>query len=101
MNEEMNRMNPEENDDIIELVDENGETQEFEWLASFPMNDRQYIAVAEPMEEDEPESVEVLFLRIEEDENGEDVYVPVDDEAEADAAYACFLKQIEAEEEEE
>ena len=101
MNEEMNRVNPEENDDIIELVDENGETQEFEWLASFPMNEKQYIAVTEPTEEEEPESIEVLFLRIDEDDAGEDVYVPVDDDKEADAAYACFLKQIESEEEEE
>lgn len=102
MNEELNPMDPEqeEEDGLIELVDEDGNSQTFEWLASFPMDDVQYIAVAEQTEEEEPEEVQVLFLRIEQDEEGNDVYVPVDDDAEADRVYECFLQVIESEEDE-
>ena len=100
MNEEMNGLTPEEEEDeLIELVDEDGNTQTFEWLASFPVGENQYIAVAEPMEDgEEPEEIQVLFLRIEEDEDGNDVYIPVEDDAEADAAFAGFLDLVDAEE---
>ncbi len=100
MNEEMNGLTPEEEEDeLIELVDEDGNTQTFEWLASFPVGENQYIAVAEPMkEETEPEEIQVLFLRIEEDEEGNDVYIPVEDDQEADAAYEAFMEAITEEE---
>lgn len=100
MNEEMNGLTPEEEEDeLIELVDEDGNAQTFEWLASFPVGENQYIAVAEPVEEgEEPEEIQVLFLRIEEDEEGNDVYIPVNEDAEADAAYEAFIAAINDEE---
>ncbi len=102
MNEEMNGLTPEEEgeeDELIELADEDGNTQTFEWLASFPGRENQYIAVAEPLEdEEEPEEIQVLFLRIEEDEEGNDVYIPVEDDEEADAAYEAFTEAISEEE---
>ena len=100
MNEELNGLTPEEEeDDKIELVDEDGNTQTFEWLASFPVGGTQYIAVSDPLEEGEdPEEISVLFLRIEEDEDGNDVYIPVEEEEEADAAYEAFMEAINEEE---
>lgn len=87
----------EETYDVIELVDEEGETQEFELLASFDLNDQHYIAVAEPTEEEDPESMEVFILRTETDQDGNDTYVTVEDE-EADEAFNYFLSLVDAEE---
>ena len=98
MAETFNPMAPE--DELIELVDEDGETKTYEWLATFTMNDAQYIAVADATEEEDPESIEVLFLRIEQDEDGNDVYVSVNDEKEADDAFAAFMDLVDEEEEE-
>lgn len=99
MDEELRPLDEENEDNgLIELVDEEGNSETFELLASFSMDDRQYLAVSDTTEEEDPESVEVLFLRIEEDEEGNDVYVPVDDDAESDAAFAFFMDLVDAEE---
>ena len=87
----------EEDDDLIELVDEEGETQVFELMGSFELNDSHYIAVADPIEEDDPESVEIFILKTVTDEDGNDTYVSVEDE-EADAAFNYFLTLVDSEE---
>ena len=89
----------EEDDDLIELVDEEGETQVFELLGSFDLNDNHYIAVADPIEEDDPESVEGFILKTVTDEDGNDTYVSVDENGEADEAFNYFLTLVESEEE--
>lgn len=103
MNEDLENLEGLENDEfdgLIELTDEDGNTEQYELLASFPVGDDQYLAVAEPMEEEEPESVEVFFLKVEEDEDGNEVYVSVDDDK-VDAVYEEFLKVVEAQDDEE
>ena len=103
MNEDLENLEGLENDDfdgLIELTDEDGNTEQYELLASFPVGDDQYLAVAEPMEEEEPESVEVFFLKVEEDDDGNEVYVSVDDDK-VDAVYEEFLKVVEAQDDEE
>ena len=74
--------------------------EQYELLASFPVGDEQYLAVTEPMEEEEPESVEVFFLKVEEDDDGNEVYVSVDDDK-VDTIYEEFLKVVEAQDDEE
>ena len=88
----------EEDDDLIELVDEEGETQVFELMGSFELDGNHYIAVADPIEEDDPESVEIFILKTVQDEDGNDTYVSVEDE-EADAAFNYFLTLVESDEE--
>lgn len=90
----------EENEDLIELVDEDGETTVFEHLATFEYKGETYLALCEPAEEgeEEPEELEVFFLKIETDENGEDFYA-VPDEEDEDGVYEEFLKLIEDTEE--
>lgn len=103
MNEDLENLEGLENDEfdgLIELTDEDGNTEQYELLASFPVGDDQYLAVAEPMEEEEPESVEVFFLKVEEDDDGNEVYVSVDDDK-VDAIYEEFLKVVEAQDDEE
>ncbi len=99
--ENLEGMDDEEFDGMIELTDEEGNTEQFELLASFTVDDDQYLAVSDPIdEEEEPESVDVFFLRVEKDENGEDMYVSVDND-EADRVYEEFLKVVDALDEEE
>ena len=103
MNEDLENLEGLENDEfdgLIELTDEDGNTEQYELLASFPVGDDQYLAVTEPMEEEEPESVEVFFLKVEEDDDGNEVYVSVDDDK-VDAIYEEFLKVVEAQDDEE
>ncbi len=86
--------NQDENDDLIELTDENGETTLFEHLGTFVFKDVTYLAVSEPIEtEDDPEDIEVYLLRVEQDEEGNDVYVPAEDE-DSDEAFDYFLNMV-------
>ena len=91
-----NGMEEEEND-LIELVDEEGETQVFELMGSFDLNGSHYLAVADPIEEEDPESVEIFILKTVPDEDGNDTYVSVEEE-EADEAFNYFLTLVETEE---
>ena len=83
-------------DDLIELVDEDGETTTFELLGTFDLNEVHYLAVSEPIGEEDPESVEVLILKTVQDEDGNDTYVPAEDE-ESEAAFNYFLSIVDAE----
>ena len=94
--EELNDEAVEDDLGTIELVDENGETQVFELLAAFDLNGSHYLAVADPIEEEDPESVEVFILKTETDEDGNDTYVTVEDE-ESDLAFNHFLSLVDAE----
>lgn len=110
MSEEMNNQNMDEMEEDIEyidLIDEVGNSETYEVLASFPMGEVQYVAVTEAVkeaEEDDAESAEdeeipVMLLRMETDEEGNDIFVAVDDDEEAERAFNA-LEEMLAEEEE-
>lgn len=92
---------PEMEDNIIELTDENGETTQFEYLATIEHEDKLYVALmllegaADEASEDEGE---VLILEISKDENGEDVYVSVEDDAVSEQVFNKFLSMMDEEE---
>lgn len=70
-----------EQDDLIELVDEEGNTVSFEHLATLQHEDVYYLVLSPTdAEEDEEGSVPVVFMEIGEDENGEETYLPVEDD---------------------
>jgi uncharacterized protein YrzB (UPF0473 family) len=93
MNENpVNRPEEEEDDDIIELVDENGESTNFEHLATLEYKGETFLALCDP-EADEDEDLEVFILKIETDEDGNDVYTVPDDDV-ADAVFAEFQKLV-------
>lgn len=89
---------------IIELTDENGETNQFEYLTTVDHEGKLYVVLmlldedAEPNDEDEGE---VIILEIQKDENGEDIYVSVDDDAVSDAVFQKFLEIVDEQDEEE
>lgn len=82
----------EENDSIIELVDEAGETVAFEHLATLEHEGEYYIVLSEVTEDEEPDAeVDVVIMKIEPDENGQDTYICVEDEALQEELFEQFL----------
>ena len=92
MDELKNNPDFNEEDDLVELVDENGETTVFEHLATLEYEGESYLALCDP--ESEEDNLEVFILKIEQDENGEDVYNVPDDEV-ADAVFAKLVEMTE------
>ena len=105
MTDDFNGMNAEdmEENQIIELTDEEGVTSRFEYLTTIDHEGKLYVVlmlIDEEADDDEDEDDgEVIILEIQKDENGEDVYATVEDEAVSDAVFEEFL-QIVAEQEE-
>ena len=93
-NNELN-MQPE---DIVELIDEDGNEVSFEHLMTLEYEGKSYICLApiEPMEDVEED--ELVIMRIETDEDGNDYYATVDTEAELDAVFEKYLEIAEADE---
>lgn len=74
---------------ILTFRDEDGQPMDFELADSFEYNGQSYVALIPPAEEDEYES-EVIIMRIETEETGEDVLVYIESDDELDAAFAVF-----------
>jgi uncharacterized protein YrzB (UPF0473 family) len=85
---------------VVVLIDEDGREVEFDHLITVEYQGRAYVALM-PMEEVEGIAEdEVLMLRIETDETGEDHYVPVEDEKLLETVFELAMEQLEEEEEE-
>jgi len=94
MSDEKNFM-PEENEeenDLVELIDENGEHTVFEHLATLEYEGESYLALCDP--ESDEDDLEVFILKIEQDEDGNDVYNVPDDDV-ADAVFEKLVKLTE------
>lgn len=99
MNEQNNL--PEEQEmaeNIVELVDEEGNAVTFEHLMSLEHKGKTYILLVptEPMEDVEED--ELVIMRIEQDSEGNDVYVTIDEETELNEVYEAYLEIAEADE---
>lgn len=92
-------MTEQERDDLVVLVDENGEEVEFEHIDTVEMNGNEYVVLLPvDQESDEDDEVEeVVILKIEHGENGEDSFVNVEDEDELNAVFEEFRMRMEDE----
>ena len=104
MSDELNNI-PEENmpendenalaeGDIIEMLDDDGNTVPFIFVDAGEFEGDVYLALAEPEEDDA-----VFFLKVEQDEDGSDVYTAPDESIE-DALFMRFTELRSGEEEE-
>ncbi|MBQ8109976.1 MAG: Holliday junction resolvase RuvX [Clostridia bacterium] len=100
MTENMNHDLDMEREDIVELVDEDGNAVRFEHLMTLEHEGKPYICLVpvDPMEDVEED--ELVIMRIETDADGNDVYATVDDEAELDSVFEKYLEIAEADEDE-
>ena len=89
-----------EQENVVELVDEDGNSVRFEHLMTLEHEGKPYICLVplDPMEDVSED--ELVILRIEIDDEGNDVYATVDDDAELDAVFEKYLEIAEADEEE-
>lgn len=94
-NEPEEELNALEEGDIIEMIDDEGKTVPFIFVDALEYEGDLYLALADPEEEDA-----VFFLKIEQDEDGSDVYT-APDEALEDALFEQFIKQREQDDEKE
>ncbi len=104
MADDINNIMPEEElpEGIIELTDEDGVTNQFEYLTTIQYEGEEYIVLmlVEDEEQDDEEG-EVLILKIEKDpETDEDIYVSVEDENVNQKVFEQFIAMMDAEEEE-
>ena len=85
-----------EREDIVQLVDEDGNEVDFEHLMTLEHKGQTYICLVpvEPMEDVEED--ELVILRIETDEDGNDYYTSIDDDAELDEVFEKYLEIAEA-----
>ncbi|MCG8499627.1 MAG: DUF1292 domain-containing protein [Firmicutes bacterium] len=86
----------EERDDIVVLVDENGEEVEFQHLDTIEANENDYVILL-PLEDNEEGEGQVVILRVEQDEEGEDILVPIEDEGELTEVFEEFKTRMEDE----
>jgi len=86
----------ERDDNIVVLVDENGENVEFELLDTIEMNGKEYVVLL-PIEEgnDDGEADEVIILRVEAGDDDEDTFITIDDEDELNEVFEEFQDRME------
>ncbi|MCX8129308.1 MAG: DUF1292 domain-containing protein [Clostridia bacterium] len=87
----------EERDDLVVLVDENGDEVEFEHIDTIEMNGNEYVILIPFTTEEEQDSDEVVILKIEHGEEGEDSFVSVEDEEELNQVFEEFKQRMEDE----
>lgn len=86
-----------EQENIVELIDEEGNALRFEHMMTLEHKGKAYIclAPAEPMEDIGED--ELVIMRVEKDaDSDEDVYATIEDEAELDEVFEEYLKIAEA-----
>ncbi len=91
----------EEMDNLVVLLDEEGNEITFEFIDKVEHRDETYVVLlpADPQTEEEEHEVTILKLAV--DEQDEDVFVVEEDEAVLDEVFEIFQRQMEEYEEEE
>ena len=98
MTDENINLTPEEEDNIVELTDEDGVVSKFEYLTTISHEGEEYVVLMvldEDGNEPEGDDGEVVILQIEQDENGEDIYVSVEDDDVSQAVFDKFMEAME------
>ncbi len=101
MSENMNHDLDMDREDIVELVDEDGNAVRFEHLMTLEHGGKPYICLVPLDEMEDVGEDELVILRIETDAEGNDVYATVDDDDELDAVFEKYLEIAEADDDEE
>ena len=102
----VNNTEVQEDEEIIVLADEEGKEVEFKHIATLDYEEEWYMYL-EPLEEldgeekkseEEAEEAELVIFHIQTDADGNDVFVPVEDEDLWDKLYNELLKELDAQE---
>ena len=82
-------------DQIFTLTDEEGNESQFELIGNLDINGNTYVALV-PVDSNSEEE-EYVILKVEEDENGDEFLVTIDDDDEFDEVADAFEDQFMAE----
>ncbi len=96
----MSEMHEDFGKDVIVLTDENGNEIELEHLDTVEYNGGTYMAFI-PADMTLEDSYELIIMKVEEDESGEEMLVTLDDEDELDEMFQIFSERLEESFEEE
>ncbi len=94
---ENNRM--ENGNEIVELLDEDGKSVRFEHLMTVEYEGDPYVLLVPIDEVEDVDEDEVIILRIETSEDGDDAYVGIEDEELLEKIFERYLEIAEADEE--
>ena len=96
------RVPPEENEEhIVTLQDENGNDVTFDHLMTLEYKGENYILLEAQQDMEDCLQGESIILKIERDENGDDVYATIEDEEEYRRVFQKCLDILEKQENEE
>jgi len=85
---------PEDNDEVITLTDDDGVDTDFYQIACIEHNG-EYYAILQPADAlDDFDEDEVAIFKIEEEDEENDLFVPVQDEKLLDALFEEYLKAV-------
>jgi uncharacterized protein YrzB (UPF0473 family) len=85
-------------DDFYTITDDDGNEFALEHLDTIEIGDDTYMAFAPAdMDEDDPDFGMVILKVVE--ENGEELFATIDDDAEKEAVHAAFMEQLFADDE--
>ena len=87
-------------DGIVELIDEDGKNVKFEFLMMLEHEGGNYLLLTPAEEIDGVDEDEIVILKVETDDKGEDVYVSVNDEKLLETLFEKYLTMVENEEDE-
>ena len=87
----------EEMDNIVVLTDENGEENQFEIITALEVDGDEYY-VLYPVDSND-EDGDAVVLKLDTNENGEDVLTTIEDDAEFEKVAAAYEKWLEEDEE--
>lgn len=74
---------------IIELINAEGESIFLDHQMTLTYKDNDYVILSEPTQEDEGE-LEIIILRLEIDDDGNEVYVGIEDQDELDEIFMAY-----------
>lgn len=96
--QEMNSFE-EEQENIVTLVDENGNEVVFEHLMTLNHKDGVYICLVPAQEMEDVEEDELVIMRIQQDDAGNDMYTTIESEEELQEVYEEYLRIAEEDDE--
>lgn len=75
---------------IVILTDEDGRDIRFQYIMTFDYEDSFYVALTPETQVDDFENGDVLLMEIQEDEDGSDIYLPIESEEKLDRVWQEF-----------
>lgn len=75
---------------IVILTDEDGRDIRFQYIMTFDYEESFYVALTPETQVDDFENGDVLLMEIQEDEDGNDIYLPIESEEKLDRVWQEF-----------